>query len=586
MVIDSPSIYVAHLSNEGLLYLPMPGFRPAELDAQIKAIPGGRWSSERNQWEWGWAPVAAWRLMDLGIQIDGRIQGLLLYRADRKPNEPTPVVADMFTMNLHWRATTRPRPHQENFKVWRRGGGMDGMLHMGALLEAGKGLGKTLSAIEEMLEQLHHKRDALILVLARNSNLHDPWATQLQLHGGFVPTGIDGDRHYMILDGPRKQRLACLPGPLPVEWRCQVYVHNHEDLPAMGKALRAQPWDMIVLDESSRMRTANAKRTKLLTGQFNLDAPNKIALSGAPMIKRVSDLYPTLKWLGAPTGNKAEFQERYVMLGGYTGVEEIAIKDVDGLNQLLDCYRFVVPKGSVQNLPRAWHRHQIELKSWQKESYKRIQKDLRTQWIAPDGKVEDRRIANRLGELLRLAQVTAGFEAIDTEHFNWRDDNAKAEVLFRDVLPDYGSDQVMVWAHFQPEIANLCRMANERGIRAGTYYGGQSQAANDEALSDFKGGEMQVLFLNTAKGGAGLNMPNAHTAIYYTRTFSTEDWEQSLDRNDRLDTVLEAGEVLNVDILEAPGTVDERIDMILGDDVRRAAQVTSVDVRAILGVAQ
>jgi hypothetical protein len=188
--------------------------------------------------------------------------------------------------------------------------------------------------------------------------------------------------------------------------------------------------------------------------------------------------------------------------------------------------------------------------------------------------------------MLRLAQVAAGFEAIDTEHFNWRDDNAKTEELFTNVLPDLwdAGGQVLLWCHYHAEVQNLARLATDAGWCAATFYGGNTDAQNNENLSDFKGGEANLLILNTLKGAHGLNLPMAHTAIYYTRTFDTEAWTQSLERNSRLDTVLEAGETLNVVVIEAKDTVDERIDVVLGDDVHQAAQVTSVDVKAILGI--
>jgi hypothetical protein len=582
-VVTTTLFLTSHLAPNGVLYVEMPPFRPAEVETKIKAIPGRSWNAKANRWEWGWSAEVAIRLRDEagvmpGIEVLNTIDVQDLHRR-KGVNERTPILYSLEGLGLAWRAKTEGRPHQRDFKAWRRGGGHDGLIHQAVILEAGKGTGKTLGAIEEILEQLHHKRDALILILARNSNLYDPWSKQLHEHAGMKPL-VD----FVVLDGKRKDRTAMLENIH--KYSAPIWIHNHEDLPAMGEVLASVDWDMIVMDESSRFRSAGAERVRRMTGasRKQLDAPNKIALSGAPVIKRATDIYPTLKWLGAPVGDKAAFQERFVMLGGYTGTEEILIKDVDGLNRLLDNYRFVVPKGSVIDLPRAWHHHQVKLHKWQSESYARIQRQLRSRFLDDEGKITERMVRNRLGELLRLEQVVAGFEAIDTEHFNWRDDNAKTEELFANVLPDYEGSSVMVWAHFQPEVANLCRLAVEHGWHADAYYGGQSDARNEAALRSFQEGHTNLLVLNTAKGGAGLNMPMAHTSIYYTRTFNTEDWEQSLDRNSRLDTVLDAGEVLNVDVIEAPGTVDDQIDRVLGDDVRKAAQITAIDVAAILGV--
>src|SRR5262249_17817810 len=161
-----------------------------------------------------------------------------------------------------------------------------------------------------------------------------------------------------------------------------VLIHSHEALPAMGRILAGYEWDMLIVDETAAFRTAGAQRTSRLTAGASarppkqpLTAPYRLGLSGLPMIKSATDLYPVLRWLGAPTGNKAQFLERFMAQNPMK--HELRLRDPEGLKSLLDCYRFQVPKSAVLQIPRAWHYEKIELNPWQRALYAKIQKQLK-----------------------------------------------------------------------------------------------------------------------------------------------------------------------------------------------------------------
>lgn len=428
--------------------------------------------------------------------------------------------------------------------------------------------GKTLSAIEEMLELLVHRPQARILVLARNSLLETTWGPQLEQHAAGLP--------YLLLNGPRSQRvirLRALAGTrttYPI-----VCVHSYEDLPgatkdggSMGKVLASLDWDMIVVDETAAFRTAGAQRTGRLTGYQArpLTAPYRLGLSGLPMVKQATDLYPGLRWLGAPVGNKGQFMERFMKLNPYT--QELSLGDADGLRSLLDCWRFQVPKSAVLRIPRAWHYERIDLKPWQKALYRKIQKQLR------DVDAEEF-LGSRLEELLALAKVTAGF---DGDHY--RADNAKLEHLTAKILPEIGEDQAIIWVRFREEAFGVSDALRGAGYSALPYTGAQSDDMNRAAYDHFTEGGTQFFVSTLAKGAIGLNLPQASAMVYQTRDFDTEGYLQSLERNARLTTTHAA---LNVVVIEADNTIDQKITQILGDDAHAAAQLTALDIHEVLG---
>lgn len=415
--------------------------------------------------------------------------------------------------------------------------------------------GKTLSAIEEMLELLQHRPRARILVLCLNSLIETTWATQIAQHAPDLP--------FWPLNAPRTKRLLQLDD----RWHDSspiVFVHSIEDLHAFGKTLAAYEWDMIVIDETSMFRTAGAKRTGRLTGYQArpLTAPFRLGLSGLPMIKQATDLYPLLRWLGAPVGNKQDYLERFMVQVPNT--HELKLADEAGLLSLLDAWRFQVPKGAVLQIPRSWHYERIELAPWQRKLYKDTRKEL----LERDA---EELASTRLEELMRLAKVTAGFDET-----SYRPDNAKLDHLVNKVVPRLGDEQAIIWVRFREEAIGVI----QRLPHAVAFTGALDAEANRSAYLDFTEGRAQFFVSTLSKGARGLNLPMARHMVYLTQDFDTDLIVQSRERNVRLTTLHEN---LTVTIVEAEDSVDQKISEVVGDDVRAAARLTSLDVEEVLG---
>lgn len=486
-------------------------------------------------------------------------------------------------MSAAWRSPTPPKPHQIEFSRWRRGE-VDGVLHPRCLCEGALGVGKTLIGTEEILKLVPHRPSAQTLVLAVTANLETVWGEQLPRHAPGLP--------FTILNMTRAKRTALLAEravkvdegfPKKPYWRiggpAHVWVAGHEDLPGFGRTLAQYFWDFIIIDESARFRTASAQRVGFLTGHKAplLRSDFALALTGMPVVKSPADLYPTLKWLGAWRGSKAEFCVTFMR---ETELGQWELADEEGLLRLLATVRFQVPPSAV--IPRTWRYDRLTLPKWQREQYRRIQRELRTRFTDENGTLHEQEIRSRLSEFLRLTQVTAGFEAVDIDRHTWRDDNVKAKHLIENVLPELTGECAIVWVVFRPEAENLTRLLNQNGRRAVAFYGsgpGRDEA-NREAYRAWKEGRADTFVSTLAKGSTGLNLPEASIMVYVSRDCATERAFQSLGRNHRLDTTHAQ---LRVIVLECSGTFDENTSRILGDDYRQAARLTSLDLKAALG---
>lgn len=479
-----------------------------------------------------------------------------------------------------WLSPTTPRPWQEAASAWRRGAGADKHLHPIAMLEMGLGTGKSLIAIEETLKlkkaQGGHVR---ALFLVPNSTMDTTWATELPKHS---------DLTFMILSGTMKQRRATLTQLKAGRVNYDVIVHNTESYPMMAAGpdgLNSIFWDLADIDEIQDFRNPTAERAKALLGRGlryrdtgGLRAKTKLANTATLVIKKASNVYAPFKWLANCFGAIGQFRSRYVVMGGFGGHQELGLKpDMAGeLKAVLDKYRFVCP-ASVIGLPEAvFHTRRVDLPDWQRAIYRKVQDELKTE---VDG--QEAFIMNKLTEMMRLAQVTAGIEAIDKDTWKWHDENVKAQYLFDTLLPEVfdEEDRAIVWVWFRPEVSEIARMARERGYRPVMFWGGDN-TAKVTAQNAFKSGEANLFVGQMKAGGRGLNFGESKTMIYLTRSFDTEAYMQSLGRDMRTDSV--AG-VRNRIIVEARDTVDQHITGVLRGDIKLAELLSSVRLKDILG---
>lgn len=560
--------------------------------AAVKGITGRTWDGDTKTWWWRPTPGVVESLRRLGASLspeaDAWVSRYAPATAKRDAHAMTPVDVPE---DYPWFAATQGYAHQRAASAWRRGLGEDRRRHQSCAFEMGLGTGKTLTVIEEIHKLKRVNADARILILAPNACLRKVWRDQIAQHSS-IPLDV------CVLDGPMVKRRQTLDaGFLDYD----VFVHNHESLGDMGLALAAKPWTLIVLDEHSKFRNHLSIRSKLLLGQGKfkghaLQAPYKIALSGTPLIKKATDVYTTYKWLGCPTGNIASFRDQHCIMGGYQGKQEQGIKPNSGLHELLDQHRFVIPKDAVLSIPRSFQTREVILPDWQRAIYERVQDECKVtiegmartrDGEATEVEKAEANLTNHLTVLLRLQEVNAGIESTG-DVYNWHPKNAKTTYLVEELLPEIldgdPEGKVIVWCWFKAEIRHLAEAVRAAGYRPVMYYGDMGTKAKDEAVDEFRrAGGADVFVGQAAAAGLGLNLPEARTTVYYSRSFNTEAYIQSMDRNYRIDTTHTD---LAVVILEARDTVDHAVTAVLTRNAILAGSVTSVDPKAILDVSR
>jgi len=250
-----------------------------------------------------------------------------------------------------------------------------------------------------------------------------------------------------------------------------------------------------------------------------------------------------------------ETQETFTRFKRLDELKEFIAKDVSSVRKE-DC---------LDLPPKVYEKIFVDMTKEQKQVYNDLRKTYLAQYADKELTVQ-----NKVSLTTRLMQIVGGFfpytgqeERIDGK-FHYMADIAKAEPIgsantkLRAIIDDMEETsedtQLIIWAHFVPELKMLYAEMSKLYTCA-LYYGGTSNNERENIKRDFIAGKYRIFIGNTATAGFGLNLQCSTLQYFYSNTFMTEERLQSEDRSHRIGV---KGTVVYKDII-MKGTIDERI---------------------------
>ena len=443
------------------------------------------------------------------------------------------------------------------------------------------GLGKTRCAIR-LMEYCEN-----ILVLAPTSVVDHVWPRELSLLAPNFHQAILGQEkrrsvREKLAEAQRIQAQARADGA-PF-----IIVVNYESAwrDPLGRWLLNQRWDLVVHDESHRLKSPAGKLVNW-AARLTSRASRRLALTGTPMPNNPLEIFGQYRALdpGVFGSNYLQFENRYAvkeeiklkvpiqLKNGNLKETVDLIRDYRNLGELDQKFRSIAHVARViDHLELPESREPIELgvtlSPKARRLYQTLDQELKVQ--IGRGQVSAK---NTLTRLLRLQQLTGGhltpdpgadatgpssqYEIIDT---------AKAQAM-ADYLDGIDpAEPVVIFARF---IADLDRIA-EQAIRAGrNAYELSGRRRQLAGWQKDPGGA--VLGAQLQAGGLGIDLTKARYCLYYSLGYSLGDYLQSKARLHR------PGQTRPVHYhhLVAQGTVDEEVARALTnkEDVVQAVLV-------------
>lgn len=422
----------------------------------------------------------------------------------------------------------------------------------------------TLTAIADLLNEFMVNR---ILVLSTKRIIRMVWPTE--------PEGWEHTSHLKVVSvtGTPAERVQALATP------ADIHATNFENIEWLVQHYGDDwPFDMVVVDESSAFKAHDSNRFKALVGG-KVSATRKkaevrypglldkirriVLLTGTPAAAGLADLWAQMFLLdrGARLGrNITAFRSRWFEHNPYTmqwTARPHAQRDIE--ERIAEIVRIVE---SYDGMPDVTYNHvRIPLRDDVMAAYREFQAEKILELRDVDVTA-----AHAAALANKLLQFTNG--ALYDEERNVHEiHNEKLDAL-AELIEQAGGRPVLVSYAYQHDLTRLRK-------RFPT-----ARVLDDDPKTerDWNAGKIPLLIAHPKSAGHGLNLQfGGSTLIWFGLTWSLELF---LQMNARLIRSGQKDHVI-VHMLVAPGTIDERVLMVLSGKEATQAQLLS-NIKALI----
>lgn len=483
-----------------------------------------------------------------------------------EPLPPMPSIAPYTDLDASFRFKLPPRKYQEH----AMGAGRD-MAAFAYLMDPGTG--KTPVLINEANAAILRRDVAPAVLLVCPNSIKSNWEDELAKHSSapYVAHSYEASKKKHA-DQFRQLKTR------DTKW----FIIGVEQLSApsgveMAEAfLQAHPNATMSIDESSRIRVPETKRTKTII-RIGQQAMRRRIATGTVVTKAPHHFWPQFEFLD-PDILDLDFT---YFRGFFCQTHpEYATRVIGGMNEdiLLDMvspYSFIARKEDVlTELPPKVHQvRRVPPTQEQRNAYDAL---------LADAEMEDSRYTTALVRNLRLHQITGGF--IVKEHARQRladllasglgeeflekaaekvlyecepipGRNAKIDELLEIVQEIDG--KFVIWARYIAEIKLIAEALRPFG-KVVEFHGEVSQNERTDARRSFQEDPSVRFFVgNQATGGIGITLTAARAMVFFSNCWGAEDRIQAEDRIHRISQ--EHDSCLYIDLTLVGSLVDSRV---------------------------
>lgn len=338
---------------------------------------------------------------------------------------------------------------------------------------------------------------------------------------------------------------------------CCLLVH-YEALPAIIKRVRAHAWDLIVYDESQRLKARATKQSRTAEKLTWMRGKNprvinptckRVILSGTPVESDAIDLWAQFRFAlpGVLPRKWATFERRWCKATGYMGYK-LKFKQnlLPAFLKLIEPHIFRVKRDVLDLPPLSIVDVPVPLLGQQARVYRDLERDMATTTV--DG--EEVTVDLAITQLVRLQQVTGGFVKTDEGR---KVVVGQAKIRKLKALVARCELPVVIFCRYRTEV-RLIDLALSH-LRVAILTGKTKKKRRPSILRRFQRGKYDAIICQVRVGGVGIDLYRACVAIMYSTTHSFIDYDQALARIHRHGQK----QACTIFRLIAENTVDEEI---------------------------
>ena len=313
----------------------------------------------------------------------------------------------------------------------------------------------------------------------------------------------------------------------------KVAVINYEATWRMEKELNVYKPDIIICDESQKIKNPSAAQSKTLH-RLGLKAKYKIILTGTPVQNSPMDVFSQWKFLDPNIFGVSfyAFRNRYAVMGGYYNHQIIRYKNMDEMTSKAHSVAYRITKEEALDLPeQIFLNRYCDLEKEARNVYDKVARESYVELM--DGEIT---ATNVLTKLMRLSQIAGG---------HVKDDEGRMQVIskaklneLKDIMEDVIIDnkkKLVVFARFIPEIESIKQLAEEMKVEY-SYITGEIKTDDRGVMCDnFQNNDNVKLFIAQIQtAGLGITLTAADTAVFYSLDFNYANYSQAIARTHRI----------------------------------------------------
>lgn len=409
------------------------------------------------------------------------------------------------------------------------------------------------------------------MLVVAPSSVCPVWPSEFRKFGAF-PSRV------AVLQGDKNKRLAALryveaPAMPGQRDPLRVAVINYESTWRLEDELKAYAADLIVCDESQRIKSHTAQQSKAMH-RLGAGARYRMILTGTPIQNDTRDLWSQYRFL-APNVFPASyyaFEKRYALMGGYGQHQYLGPRNLEELTRKAHGIAYRVTKAECLDLPgKTFETREIALEDSAANLYQRIKKNA----VAELEGGESVTASIVLTRLLRLQQITGGF-VTDDDGTTTKVSSAKLDAV-ADIVQSLCVDEgkkLVIFARFLAELEGICETVQKalgskyQYVRiAGDVPIGKRGPIVEQFQTD---PDTRVFVAQLDSCAEGVTLTAADTIVYYSVSFNAAKYAQSQDRIHRVGQ----RNTCTYIHLVVPKTIDEKVMNALEHKIDIAKTVT------------
>lgn len=370
------------------------------------------------------------------------------------------------------------------------------------------------------------------------------------------------DARVVSCHGSRARKIDLLQG------EGDVFLITYESLKGLTEEVKKRQWGYCVLDESTKIKNAQAERAKAAC-EVGRVCERRMILTGYPITQSYIDIYGQYKFLDPRIFGTSfhHFRSRYCVMGGFNDKQVIGYTNIKELTEKMFSRAIRFTKAECLDLPeKTYQTYRFDLDANEKKAYDELKKQLVLQFKTGgngDGPKITKQVTaqNALVAGLRLVQICSGYVGgvvqLDECEAPVLQDVGESKIkLLEEVLesvPD--TESMIIWCRFKHNLKQIQELLTKKGISSLAFSGELSALERKAAIEAFQAGKVRAFVGIINAGGHGLNLTRASYVIYYSQDYSIERRMQSEDRAHRI------GQTKNVTYVDlvARATIEESI---------------------------